>query len=481
MKGPARLGADFYAAMGFMSVAAVVMVQAAGGSAVYVGAVLAAVWALFISFRSPLPSLRSGVFLFLVAGTEFRTRDPLAGVEGSVDTQIVFELAIYGFVAWVTFRALIRLPRHVLRIGVFEALVLAYVLLAAASVLWSPIGTYTLIRALQLAVLLAYALVAVRTLGPGETWKVLARSIVTFTGVFAVLGTLASAIGIYDPPGSRFGWFSTHPIAVGSFAAVAGLVVLSDLLFGNRTRPRRGLRLLGLMALIAILVATVSRGPLVAFLLSAGVLVAMRIATRAVASLAIVAGTAVALVILNLPGGMFTVLDQLIRIPGFDTMLRGQSAQELFTLTGRIELWKSLYPAFLEQPLVGHGYQVTRIVGVRIAPWAGEAHNGLLQSLVDVGLLGTVLLLGALVGTIVVNYSRVVASAATAPDTAIRASMCGALLFLFVNSVGTAGFAGAPGFEPLLLFVAAAVTLRISRREAFEGSVTSGAWSSASE
>jgi O-antigen ligase len=137
-------------------------------------------------------------------------------------------------------------------------------------------------------------------------------------------------------------------------------------------------------------------------------------------------------------------------------MLRGQPAQELFALTGRIELWEDLIPSVQQQPWLGHGYQVTRIVATQIVPWAGEAHNGLLQSLVDLGILGTLLLMGALIGALVVSYLRAVAPDASALDRALSASQFATLLFLFVNSVGTAGFAGVPGFEPLLLYAAAA-------------------------
>lgn len=462
LRHPARISVGFYAAMGLLSVAVVVVALVGGGPALYIGSALAVVWALFLSIKAPVAALRSGAFLILVAGTEFRVRDPLAGVQGSVDSQIAFELAMYGFVAWVTLRTLVRLPRSAWRLNILEASLLGYVVLAVVSSFWSPIGTYTMIRALQLVVLLGYSYVVVRTLGPDRAWLLFVRSLVAFCAVFAILGVVASETGI-APIGERFGWFWTHPIAVGSFASLAALVVLTDLMFRERPPPLAWLRILAVLGFTAVLVATLSRGPMIAFLLTAGTLIAIRVANRSVATLALVAGTAGALIVLNLPGGMFTVYDRLVEIPGVETLLRGQSARDLFTMTGRTELWRSLFPAFLQQPLLGHGYQVTRIVGTQIAPWAGEAHNGLLQSLVDLGMLGTLLLIGPLIGALVLNYLRTTAPATRIFDTAISASRFGVLLYLFVNSVGTAGFAGVPGVEPLLLYCAAASTLPVVR------------------
>lgn len=458
MRRPAGLGGGFYAVLGFLSVVAIVVAQVLDGPVVYVGAGLAAAWALFLSFRAPRACLSAGAFIVLVAGTEFRVRDPLAGVQGSVDAQIVFELGLYAFVGWLALRALVRLPRPEWRLNVLEWSLFGYLALAVASAAWSPIGTYTLIRALQLVVLFAYALVVVRTLGPDRAWAFMARSVVAFAAVFTVLGILASITGI-APIGERFGWFWTHPIAVGSHAALAGLAVLAGLLFREPSERLQKWRVIAVLVFTVVVMATLSRGPLIAYMLTAGALVATRMTSRGVATLAVVVGTAGALVILNLPGGMFTFYDALVAIPGVPTLLRDQSARDLFALTGRIELWRSLFPAFQDHPLVGHGYQVTRIVGTQIAPWAGEAHNGLLQSLVDLGLLGTLLLLAPLVAALIMNYLRTTDEATSAAETMANASRFGALLFLFVNSVGTAGFAGVPGLDPLVLYFAAAATL----------------------
>lgn len=71
---------------------------------------------------------------------------------------------------------------------------------------------------------------------------------------------------------------------------------------------------------------------------------------------------------------------------------------EVSTFTGRTFIWEWVLSAFAEQPIQGYGFASTRVViveGYR-GPWGfttASAHNAWLQSLITVGLVGTVLLL----------------------------------------------------------------------------------------
>jgi hypothetical protein len=132
-----------YIVLALLTAAAVALTQLVSGPTVVVAGAFGAAWALFLSGRLPELCFRGGFYLFLVGGTEFRVRDALAGVQGSVDTQIAFELAMYAFVAWVTLRQLVRLPRASWRLNTFESLLVAYVTLAAASALWSALPDQT--------------------------------------------------------------------------------------------------------------------------------------------------------------------------------------------------------------------------------------------------------------------------------------------------------------------------------------------------
>jgi O-antigen ligase len=258
---------------------------------------------------------------------------------------------------------------------------------------------------------------------------------------------------------SRFGWCATHPIQVGSFAALACLPIIADHLFAGRglSISRRLARVASLVFLTAILLMTQSRGPLLAFVVAIAALIMIRSLGPTAAALGIVLVSTLALVLLNLPSGAIGAVDALANsgIGPIEFLFRGQDVDAFLSMTGRMDLWAEMVPAFFEKPFLGYGYQVARIIGIEVAPWAGEAHNALIQSLIDVGLIGTLLLLLPAFSTLMTDYRTLSGPRGQgfyeARLVAARFSM---VLFLLVNSIGTAGYAGVPGFEPLLLFMA---------------------------
>jgi hypothetical protein len=82
------------------------------------------------------------------------------------------------------------------------------------------------------------------------------------------------------------------------------------------------------------------------------------------------------------------------------------------------------------------------------ASWAAYAHNALLQSILDLGLVGTVTL-AALV------LFGLLGSMTQGPARWLGATVATLMVFLVLNSISTESFAGAPGFQTLLLFVCA--------------------------
>lgn len=73
---------------------------------------------------------------------------------------------------------------------------------------------------------------------------------------------------------------------------------------------------------------------------------------------------------------------------------QGQSASEINSLSGRAEMWETMWESFKESPLVGHGYFVTSETGA-LTVWdeTGNwtAHNVYLQLLVTTGIVGVAL------------------------------------------------------------------------------------------
>ena len=78
-----------------------------------------------------------------------------------------------------------------------------------------------------------------------------------------------------------------------------------------------------------------------------------------------------------------------------DFSSQGQTQNQLGNLSGRAEMWETIWASFRESPWIGHGYFVTSRTG-RIFVW-GEwgnwtAHNLILQVLVTTGIMGAAML-----------------------------------------------------------------------------------------
>lgn len=456
-----RLSVGLYAALLLLTLTLALILGMLELPLLVVGGVVAVPWVLWFSGRGKDLAFRSGFFLVLIAETKFRIRDPLAATEGSVDAQVGFELFIYAFIAWQTLRALRHVSLREIRVSPLEGVLAAYVVLAVVSVAWTPIVSYTLVRALQLVILFAYAWATTRLLGEA-TWKILGASLAVYVVVFSFAGFVLFVTGVTPDVADRLYWFSVHPIHAGSLLALAALGIISRLVFREgRWRAEHTRWAVFAAALAVLVVLTRSRGPLFAFAGAAVSLVMIRGLRSSAAAVGVSLTTVCMLVLLNVPGGLATIMGGLAgsQNPLVELAMRGQSVNEFVSMTGRVALWEQLFPAVWNHPVLGHGYQVARVVGLEIAPWAGEAHNALLQSLIDLGFVGTSLLILPLLIVLFLDYRRLSQSSTrSAAGLGLLASQFAMLLFVLVNSVGTAGFAGVPGFEPLLLFTAASLS-----------------------
>ncbi len=78
---------------------------------------------------------------------------------------------------------------------------------------------------------------------------------------------------------------------------------------------------------------------------------------------------------------------------------RGQSPEQMLSLSGRTEMWQVIWESFSKSPLYGHGYFVSSKSGTLDLWYEAKnwtAHNLLLQVLVSTGLVGGVLFLWGL-------------------------------------------------------------------------------------
>ena len=411
-----------------------------------------AAWAV-VAYQRPALAVSMSFPLLLLAGTKLRTRSADASLAGVIDAQIVMELLLFGIVgvgllaAWLATRGGQPLLSS-------ERRLVAYAALALVSTFWSAAPALTLVRGTQLAIVAGAAMMAVHVLTPGRALWTALRAAAAYVLVCAVLAATipAAATTLDSSEGFRFAWFATHPIDAGTLAAMAALGLISLATYA-RTMSFGARQLLlvrvAVVALLAVLVLTRSRGPLLAFAAAAGVLWLMRV-RPAVRTAVMLVGVAVALTgwlfAADLAGWLAWMADQNSVLSHI--LFRGESADTVLAMNGRLGLWSELMPTIFGHLFVGYGYQASRSVLLDAASWAAYAHNAVLQTLLDLGVVGALALLA-----IVVSAARA-ALRRTLPAP-VAASVAALMVFLLVNSVSTESFAGAPGFEATVLFLCA--------------------------
>jgi O-antigen ligase len=430
-----------------------------------------------IAASYPRFALSAAFAIVLIAGTKLRIRDASDTLEGALDLQIIGELALYAIVgagvaaicwteglfhgapaeagAYRVGRA--DRPGGAYRTGRLrvqaeltrtEKIILAYAALAVLSTAWSAAAALTLVRAAQLVTVALLAIAAVRVFGESLALWTACASVALYVLMCACLAaTTPFAAPTYESiEGYRFSWFSIHPIQAGTFAAIGTLGLLSAALLTRR-------RLLGVpplfyvAALGAVLVLTNSRGPLLACLAGAAVLVLLQIEARTRTALVLTGGTLAGACVAFGPDLMRWFSDLANQDSALARLLfRGETADTLLALNGRLDLWDTVRPSIAAHPLLGYGYQASRAIVLDAADWAAYAHNALLQTVLDLGIVGTIALLSIIVIGLV-GFARGLQRGWT------HATLGALLVFLLLNSISTESFAGAPGFETLALFI----------------------------
>jgi O-antigen ligase len=270
----------------------------------------------------------------------------------------------------------------------------------------------------------------------------------------------------------RFTWFAVHPLTAATWAAEAALLVLGRSLFGEYFRPVRQRKITQIFSwtvflfLFLILVLTNSRGPLLAFLAAAGLMVWKFL--RAGMARGLVAVTTVLLLSIGLLGasvsddssGLSDSVERAQGQPGqqgliAERIFRGGNMDTLRGLNGRVEVWEGAMSLIADKPLLGYGYHGSRSFMFEKFPWASYAHSAYVQSLLDFGIVGAVLVWGALALT----FMRLVLRpfGAVTGVAWCDAAMTGIVAFLAVSSVSSESLIASPGYEALLMFAVAGV------------------------
>jgi hypothetical protein len=423
---------------------------------VCVGAGLLGTWGL-VAVHRPRLAMALSFSLLLVAGTKFRTRAADASLAGALDAQVVMELALFALIGVVVFALWLTRGEDRRPLRSTELAILAYSALAAVSVLWSEAPLLTVVRSFQLLIVSLFSILVVRSLGPAPTVRMMSWAVAAHVVIFAAIA--ASSPWAYDSfttgdrfdDGFRFRWFAAHPIDAATLAGLGAIGLMGALMFWRPSdAARRRLPVtIWVAALVAVMLLTRSRGPILALAIAGGVLwlLKLRPTLRTAAVLFTAAGAAAAFVFAS-------ELRALVEwLASRDTLLtqmffRGQTADTLFELNGRIGLWADLQPVLMDRLTLGYGYQASRAVLLEVADWAAFAHNAFLQTALDLGIVGLLIVAWMFAPIVRCAFSR-------SRDQAVRATIVALAIFLALNAMSTESFAAVPHFETLLLFVCA--------------------------
>jgi O-antigen ligase len=384
--------------------------------------------------RRPLTTILLLIMVIFVLSLNFRQRDlGETGLDWQNGMKFAVWCAIIGLGA-VRWRELVEPMRRPL-IG----LSFIYAAIALLSATWSEVPAYTAASAVGLLAYLVLSCFVVRDLDEAATMRIMVWSL----GAYLLAGLLAGALSFdvawlapsVDENVSRLQGLSGHPNTFGQQAAV--FITLTAITWRMGIFSKRAAVALLIVGLGAIL-ASGSRTNLAAALAAWCVIGIRGNPWRRIILLAGMAMLATLLMVAATGG-----------LPEIDTFVKGLSRTgaegEIFTLTGRTELWATAWNLIAEKPLLGWGYNgiediMARSVSAGFEGTAINAHNMLLQSLASLGFAGS-LPAAAAIG--VLSFRSL-----TQPDS----SRDQIALLLLVTGFGEVGIAATPILLTMVVF-----------------------------
>ncbi|HWB12872.1 MAG TPA: O-antigen ligase [Pirellulales bacterium] len=332
-----------------------------------------------------LPSLGNQVGLALMAAciivndASFRVADPN---EVSLDWQTALRLAICGLCGGY---AVLNLPRALASLGRFPMVWL--LLFAGWAVVTLPFAVEPLYASTACAAMVSMALFAAAIVAriPGEAIvKTIVGSVVLLSiGCWIAqftrpeLGQPDYLTPGHEPPGWRLGGLM-HPNGLGAHCALA----LGMLLVGRMTWKWRWPSVFALGALFGVtLLCTVSRTSCL-MVAALGASLAVR---KAPGPLALAFAGLAGLVLAGEAAGT----DWARLMTG---LTRESALDEIYTLTGRTDLWETAIEYIRQSPIWGHGYGCSRYLFLEAADFpATHPHNQFLDTAVETGLVGAII------------------------------------------------------------------------------------------
>lgn len=328
----------------------------------------------------------------------------------------------------------------------------AYAGVCAASVAYSPRPLETTWKAFELVVLLTYAMVLRRQLtnkriGPDDIVQCVAYTCFALC-VFAISGWLlypevAHNIGL-SPDAVEINRQSVwsifpriNPNMLGQIGAMTAYIGFAS----AAAKRSAGLRdLIYFSAGLTTLLLAHSRTSFAALLFTMMVALLL-VKSRKVLLLTSALGVAIFL----LAGGAI-----------FEFLARGQTTEQLLSLTGRAYMWSVAWDSFLENPWLGKGFYVGhKLLAIDIAMPYSTVDNTYLESLVNVGVAGTTFLLMFVGATSVASVDLIRKARRRSQGEFVTAIISGGLmLIMLVRSVTGPSFQALHLNALLVLFVA---------------------------
>lgn len=249
------------------------------------------------------------------------------------------------------------------------------------------------------------------------------------------------------------------PNSAGGVAGLALLINLSRVLWPNG-RSVGALVASCLFATVALAALALSGSRNAAASAAFGTLLLLVLRWRISAVMALVA-VAVGALVMTVLSLWSDAADAIVSM-----VSRTRSGGDVRNLTGRTAIWDFVWKSWQSSPIFGYGLGSTR--AIISEGWAtvwgkttATAHNALLESLLDLGVLGSVLVFG-LVASVVRDLVRGIRYAGPfAPNVSLA---FGVMAFVIIFGLAEKSFAGTPSTSTGALFIVAAIAAAALRR-----------------
>lgn len=388
----------------------------------------------------------------VIVDVTFRERSALAAIEGSFDVQLIAKYTFYalaGVLALVAVAASPAARRSLTRVQ--GSLIVAYLVLALASLWYSPYPVFTGVWTLQMAVFVSLTAWFVSSLSNSRALAVLDRTLATVCVAYLLLLVVVPS-AVYRPIGFfgelRLGGVY-HPNAVS--VMLAALIAIRLPRIAAEGVVRRS-DFVVLPAALVQLVLTGSRMGLGATAVVTMVSCWYGLKERPRSTLPWAGGLALgALLLLANIGSVY------------EAVLRRASDVDFGTLTGRVLIWSAALPLLGDGAwLGGYGYGASRVI--LLERFRGQQllehtnlQNGILDSLFNLGVLGTGLLLWIWFASASTLYRQ-----CRHRFQWTHLARLNVLVVLLLNAITEISFFGAPNAQMLMFLY---VALSVSRGE----------------